>query len=244
MRCPRPTPGRPVRLPGRPGRPARSITWSPGCAARWPANSRRSRRRSPRWNDELISNGGVGIVIEQIPGALRVTIAAPDRPGLLAAAAAVLTIHRLTVRTAAIRTIDGTGLQAWTVAPQFGDAPAAATLRADLVRALDGSLDVAARMAKRSAPARRGPAAPPEVRVVDGASESASVLEVRAHDMPGLLYSVSSALTKLGISVTSARVHTLGAEAVDVFYVQAANGSPLSPARSREIASEVAQALA
>jgi UTP:GlnB (protein PII) uridylyltransferase len=38
-------------------------------------------------------------------------------------------------------------------------------------------------------------------------------------------------------------VHTLGAEAVDVFYVQAANGSPLTPARSREIASEVAQAL-
>ncbi|HEY4994473.1 MAG TPA: [protein-PII] uridylyltransferase [Nakamurella sp.] len=192
---------------------------------------------------QLIANGGVGIVIEQIPGALRVTIAAPDRPGLLAASAAVLTMHRLTVRTAAVRTIDGTGLQNWTVAPQFGDAPAAATLRADLIRALDGSLDVAARLARRSAPNRRGPAAPPEVLVIDGASESSSVLEVRAHDLPGMLYTVSSALTTLDVSVVSARVHTLGADAVDVFYVQAADGSPLSPARAREVAAAVAQAL-
>jgi [protein-PII] uridylyltransferase len=193
---------------------------------------------------ELVDKGGVGIVIEQIPGSLRVTIAAPDRPGLLAASAAVLTMHRLTVRTAAVRTVAGTGLQTWTVAPQFGDAPAAATLRADLVRALDGSLDVAARLARRTPTARRGPAAPPEVRVIDGASESSSVIEVRAHDMPGLLYLVSSALTTLGISVVSARVHTMGADAVDVFYVQSADGSSLSPARAREVASAVAQALA
>jgi len=193
---------------------------------------------------ELIATGGVGIVIEQVPGSLRVTIAAPDRPGLLAAAAAVVTMHRLTVRTAAVRTIDGTGLQTWVVAPQFGDAPAAATLRADLIRALDGTLDVAARLARRSPPARRGPAAPPEVRVIDGASNSSTVIEVRAHDMPGLLYAVASVLTTLGVSVTSARVHTLGADAVDVFYMQAADGTPLSPATAREIAGKVTAALA
>lgn len=193
---------------------------------------------------QLIENGGVGIVIEQIPGALRVTIAAPDRPGLLAASAAVLTMHRLTVRAAGVRTVGSTGLQTWTVAPQFGDAPAAATLRADLVRALDGSLDVAARLARRTAPARRTSAAPPEVLVIDGASESSSVLEVRAHDTPGLLYSVANVLTTLGVNVTSARVHTLGADAVDVFYVQSGDGIPLSPARGREVAAAVGQALA
>ena len=192
---------------------------------------------------ELIDAGGVGIVIEQIPGALRVTIAAPDRPGLLAASAAVLTMHRLTVRTAGLRTVEGTALQIWTVAPQFGDAPAAATLRADLIRALDGSLNVAARLARRTAPARRGPAAPPEVLVIDGASESSSVIEIRAHDIPGLLYTVASALTTLGVSVVSARVQTLGADAVDVFHVQTAAGSRLSPTRARGVASAVATAL-
>jgi len=193
---------------------------------------------------ELIDSGGVGIVIEQIPGALRVTIAAPDRPGLLAVSAAVLTLHRLTVRSAAARTIELTGLQVWTVAPQFGDPPAADTLRADLVRALDGGLDVAARLAKRAAPAKRGPKVPPSVSVIDGASQRSTVIEVRAHDMPGLLYAVASALTALGVSVTSARVDTLGAEAVDVFYVSAADGSALSPARGREIAAAIREALA
>ena len=118
----------------------------------------------------------------------------------------MLTLHRLTVRGAAVRTVGATALQAWTVAPQFGDAPAAATLRADLVRALDGSLDIAARLAKRTPPNRRGEAAPPSVRVLDGASTTATVLEVRAHDVPGLLYTVAKAFTARGVGVLSARV--------------------------------------
>ena len=107
------------------------------------------------------------------------------------------------------------------MAPQFGDAPAAATLRADLIRALDGSLDVAARLARRTAPQpvavrpRR-----PRCWWSTARREASSVIEVRAHDIPGLLYAVASALTTLGVSVTSARVHTLGADAVDVFYLQ------------------------
>ena len=192
---------------------------------------------------ELVDTGGVGIVIEQVTGALRVTIAAPDRPGLLAASAGVLTLHRLTVRGAAVRTVGATALQAWTVAPQFGDAPAAATLRADLVRALDGSLDIAARLAKRTPPKRRGEAAPPSVRVLDGASTTATVLEVRAHDVPGLLYTVAKAFTARGVGVLSARVDTLGAEAVDVFYVADDRSAPLSPAKARELAAAVQDAV-
>jgi [protein-PII] uridylyltransferase len=140
--------------------------------------------------------------------------------------------------------VAGTALQTWIAAPQFGDAPAAATLRADLVRALDGSLDVAARLARRVAPPRRGPVVPPEVRVIENASASATVFEVRAHDLPGLLYKVSSVLTGAGVSVVSARVDTLGADAVDVFYGQTPEGSPLSPTRAGEVADEVLAALA
>ena len=46
------------------------------------------------------------------------------------------------------------------------------------------------------------------------------MFEVRAHDTPGLLYSVANTLATLGVNVTSARVHTLGAEAVDIFYLR------------------------
>ena len=111
------------------------------------------------------------------------------------------------------------------------------------MRALDGSLDVAARLARRTAPPRRGPAVPPEVRLIEAASVTSTVIEVRAHDLPGLLYKVSAALTAAGVSVISARVDTLGADAVDVFYVQTPDGAPLSGGRAREVADEIAQAL-
>jgi len=76
------------------------------------------------------------------------------------------------------------------------------------------------------------------------ASASATVFEVRAHDLPGLLYRVSSVLTTAGVDVVSARVDTLGADAVDVFYVQTPDGAPLSGAAARELATSIDQALA
>ena len=81
--------------------------------------------------------------------------------------------------------------------------------------------------------------------MIDGASDTATVIEVRAHDAPG-----PAVLGRLGVdrargaNVLSARVNTLGAEAVDVFYVTAADGSPLSPAAARELAAAVQDALA
>ncbi|MTD16668.1 [protein-PII] uridylyltransferase [Nakamurella sp. YIM 132087] len=191
----------------------------------------------------LIAVGGPGIVIDRTGGGFEVTVAAPDRPGLMAAAAGVLTIHRLTVRAAALRTLDGVGLQTWTVTPEFGEPPQAETLRADLVRALDGHLDIAARLAKRAANRPPAAAAPPSVRAVDGASERALVLEVRAHDTPGLLHTVAGTLAEHGATVTSARVHTLGAEVVDVFYLRAADGTALTDEQGGEIATAVARTL-
>ena len=66
------------------------------------------------------------------------------------------------------------------------------TLRVDLVRALDGSIDVPAALVKRDlAAAPRVPAPPPIIEIVDNASAHATVLQIRAHDMPGLLYRIS-----------------------------------------------------
>ena len=54
------------------------------------------------------------------------------------------------------------------------------------------------------------------------------MVEVRAHDAPGLLWRVGRALGECGLNVRAARVETLGAEAVDVFYVTDAAGAPLT----------------
>ncbi len=86
--------------------------------------------------------------------------------------------------------------------------------------------------------------APPKVTLVDDASRTATVVEVRAHDAPGLLWRIGRALGECGLDVRAARVETLGAEAVDVFYVVGADGRPVTDAPTRgQIAARVLSAL-
>jgi [protein-PII] uridylyltransferase len=166
-----------------------------------------------------------------------VTVAAPDRTGLFFTIAGVLALHRLSVRSAQVRTEDGMALDVWTVVPDRDHDPRALALRTDIARALGGDLDVTQRLAARDA-SRRVPAVEPpapRVDVVPGASETATVVEVRAADRPGLLYRLGRALALMGISVRGARVVTLGAEAVDVFYLQDSSGRPLDESAAREV---------
>ncbi|MGW7093611.1 [protein-PII] uridylyltransferase [Streptomyces sp. NPDC054874] len=189
------------------------------------------------------------------PVGVELLIALPDRPGVLPAAAGVLALHRLTVRAADLRAVELPNelgeradllLLSWRVAAEYGSLPQAARLRADLVRALDGSLDIRARLAEREAayPRRRGvKAPPPRVTVAAAGSRRATVIEVRAQDAPGLLHRIGNALEGSAVRVRSAHVSTLGANAVDAFYVTGTDDEPLSPARAAEVAREVEKAL-
>ncbi|MFG2028442.1 [protein-PII] uridylyltransferase [Streptomyces sp. NPDC048825] len=195
---------------------------------------------------------------EPEPLGVELLIAVPDQPGVLPAVAGVLAMHRLTVRTAELRALDlpdsvqdsensspsegSVLLLDWRVAAEYGSLPQAARLRADLVRALDGSLDIAGRLAERDAayPRRRGIIAPPpRVTVASVGSRRATVIEVRAHDAPGLLHRIGRALEDADVRVRSAHVSTLGANAVDAFYVTGPEGAPLPG----EEAASVARAL-
>jgi [protein-PII] uridylyltransferase len=160
----------------------------------------------------------------------QVTVVAPDRPGLLWRAAGVLASHRLVVRSANATSVGSTAVSVFDVEPEYGDPPDATLVASDLRRMLQGRLDVEARLDRRARAARpRGAPVPaPRVSLVDDASETATVVEVRAHDAPGLLWRVGRALGDCGLDVRAARVETLGAEVVDVFYVTDAEGKPLA----------------
>ncbi|UGQ14124.1 [protein-PII] uridylyltransferase [Yinghuangia sp. ASG 101] len=190
--------------------------------------------------------GGFAVTMQPLPYGAEVTVAAPDRVGLLALSAGVLALHRLTVRSAVADVVDGTGITVWTVETEYGTLPDPAAVREDVRRALDGGLDVAARLAKREAAyaPRRGVApAPPRVALVPGASETATVIEVRAHDSPGLLHRIGRALADAEISVRQARVSTHGADAVDAFYVVGPDGEPLPRDRARHVAKALEKTL-
>ncbi|MFD9876388.1 [protein-PII] uridylyltransferase, partial [[Kitasatospora] papulosa] len=189
------------------------------------------------------------------PVGVELLIALPDRPGVLPAAAGVLALHRLTVRAADLRSVElptelgetaGLLVLSWRVAAEYGSLPQAARLRADLVRALDGSLDIRARLAEREAayPRRRGvKAPPPRVTVAAAGSRLATVIEVRAQDAPGLLHRIGRALEQSAVRVRSAHVSTLGANAVDAFYVTDPDGEPLAPEQAARVAREVEREL-
>ncbi|MFJ8538457.1 [protein-PII] uridylyltransferase [Streptomyces sp. NPDC093591] len=187
------------------------------------------------------------------PLGVELLIAVPDQPGVLPAVAGVLVMHRLTVRTAELRALDlpdgveGTVLLLdWRVAAEYGSLPQAARLRADLVRALDGSLDIAGRLAERDAayPRRRG-VVPPAARVSvhPAASRLATVIEVRAQDAPGLLFRIGRALEDASVRVRSAHVSTLGANAVDAFYVTGPEGAPLPSEEAASVARKLEETL-
>ncbi|WP_217234671.1 [protein-PII] uridylyltransferase [Streptomyces sp. AC555_RSS877] len=187
------------------------------------------------------------------PLGVELLIAVPDQPGVLPAVAGVLAMHRLTVRTAELRALDlpdgvegSVLLLNWRVAAEYGSLPQAARLRADLVRALDGSLDITGRLAERDAayPRRRGVVAPPpRVTVHPAASRLATVIEVRAQDMPGLLHRIGHALEEAGVRMRSAHVSTLGANAVDAFYVTGSDGSPLPNDEAASVARKLEETL-
>ncbi|GGV09393.1 bifunctional uridylyltransferase/uridylyl-removing enzyme [Streptomyces litmocidini] len=193
---------------------------------------------------------------EPEPVGVELLIALPDRPGVLPAVAGVLALHRLTVRAADLRAVDlpgglgsGSGsvlVLAWRVAAEYGSLPEAARLRADLVRALDGSLDIPARLAEREAayPRRRGLAAPPpRVTVAAADSRLATVIEVRAQDAPGLLHRIGRALEGAAVRVRSAHVSTLGANAVDTLYVTRPDGGLLPDEEASDLARALEEAL-
>jgi [protein-PII] uridylyltransferase len=167
--------------------------------------------------EELVSAGDVAL---QHDGET-VTVVAPDRPGLLSVAAGVLALHRLDVRAASAFSRGPTAVSVFRVSPRFGSLPDWTVVQGDLRHALDGTLDLPEKLATREAAyARRDqPVAPSTVRLVDDASETATVVEVRAPDELGVLHRISGVLALHSLDVRSAHISTLGADVVDAFYV-------------------------
>jgi [protein-PII] uridylyltransferase len=203
----------------------------------------------------LMAEGRLRVVTDEMAAGITVTIVAPDRPGLLATCAGVMTLHGLEVRRAAAAAgVANMAIERFDVEPAFGRFPDWSRLETDLAAALEGRLLLEARLAQQASDysrARRPAAArPPETRVIvdNDASELATVIEVRAPDGHGLLHKITRTLAGLGLDVASARVNTLGHEVVDAFYVReigtALSAKILSEERLEQVRAALLSALA
>jgi [protein-PII] uridylyltransferase len=178
-------------------------------------------------------------------GVTELTVVARDRPGLFSSLAGTLTAHGLDILSVDVFTRrDGRALDTFRVsevqAHQRVKAERRERIGRALVEAAEGALDVEAAVERWRAKIRRprklwGRAVKdPRVRFDLEASSTATVVEVRAPDQPGLAWTLSHTLAGLGLDLRFARIATEKALALDVFYVTDAEGRKLAPeARAR-----------
>jgi [protein-PII] uridylyltransferase len=118
-------------------------------------------------------------------------------------------------------------------------------VEADVLKALTGRLAVQARLDERARNTRRRRTVgvsqfPPRVRFDNDTASNATVLEAIGPDRLGLLYGLARTMSDLDLDVASAKIHTMGGDVVDTFYVTDANGEKvLDP----EYQSEIRRAL-
>lgn len=166
-------------------------------------------------------------------GETALTLCVPDRPGALARTAGVLALHRISVlRAQAFSTTTAVALQRF-IATMTSEQAWAAVV-ADLEAAYSGRLALEARLDRKIRDYGER-TAEPDVRVLQDASEHSTVIEVRTSDAIGLLYGIAAALGDLDLDIHVAKIDTLGARVVDVFYVRDAWGAKLNEEQVAEV---------
>ncbi len=200
----------------------------------------------PDLTDELTLNShGVGLEIAPIADDYLITVSVPDSPGVLAKIAGFFALNRLMVRSAKTKTIGDRAISQWHVLPLFGDAPALDLLRSELSRVITGAVDVAAQLsAWEASQSNRVDSAVPVKVLFPELNSKFTVIEVRAHDRPALLYRIASVISAQQLDIVAAIVATTGATVADVFYLRSKTGEPLTPAEKEALGQAITAELA
>jgi [protein-PII] uridylyltransferase len=205
----------------------------------------------PVFTDEqlvLADSGELLVTIEPRDPDFAIEIIAPDQTGLLSIVAGVLNLARFDVRSARTQTIGASAIMKWIVSPsQFATVADAETIKEAISQALIDASDLKERIARRIADYANIPSIPvpsPIVETFMDAATDATIVEVRSHDRPALLFGIGDVITKSQVDIRSAIVTTLGAEAIDTLYVTEIGGGALSADRAHDLAARLTAALA
>jgi len=167
-----------------------------------------------------------------------------DRPGVVSRVAGVLALHGLDVVRAVIHSEGDVVLDEFRVAVDAARHVPWERVVFDVEQVLEGRLALASRLSERIATVRQRRRSihqlVPLVRFDNDGSDEATIVEVVGPDTPGLLYRITKALAEMYLDVRSARIQTVGDDAVDTFYVVDASGGKVVDV---EVQHEVRRAL-
>jgi [protein-PII] uridylyltransferase len=192
-------------------------------------------------------SGRLVVSIEDRENVYAIEIVVPDKTGLLSTVAGVLNLLRLDVRSARTKSHGNSAVMQWIVIPD-PHAPLLTeeALHQELTDALESNSLLARKIEERIQAYAQLPTIPvpdPVVDIFADAATDATIIEVRSHDKPALLFGIGESITKSNIDIRSAIVTTLGAEAIDTLYVTEIGGGSLSPERAEEVATRLRSAL-
>jgi [protein-PII] uridylyltransferase len=195
----------------------------------------------------------INVGFDEARGVTELTILAMDHPWLLSIIAGACASAGANIVDAQIyTTTDGRALDTIAISREYDrdeDEARRATRIGEVIEdVLEGKLrlpDAVERRAAGRAGKVRAFVVEPEVTINNQWSELYTVIEVSGLDRPGLLYQLTTALSKLNLNIASAHVATFGERARDVFYVTDLLGAQINaPTRQAAIRSALLHLLA
>ncbi len=184
----------------------------------------------------------VNVGFDEGRGVTELTILASDHPWLLSIIAGACASAGANIVDAQIyTTTDGLALDTIAISREYDrdedEGRRATRIGETIEQALEGKLRLPEVVAKRAV---RGKARPftvePEITINNQWSDRYTVIEVSGLDRPGLLYELTTSISKLNLNIASAHVATFGERARDVFYVTDLLGAQITaPTRQAAI---------
>ena len=167
------------------------------------------------------------IHVDEVNDVTELTIYTADHPGLFSRIAGAMAVSGANIVGAKIFTMtNGMALDSFSIQDSAGAAYAnkrqLERLKRRVEKTLHGEFSPEREFTKESSIPSRTKifTVAPRVLITNSASRTHSVVEINGRDNPGLLHDLTSALTDLGLQISSALITTYGERAVDVFYVK------------------------
>ncbi|MCL2716254.1 MAG: [protein-PII] uridylyltransferase [Alphaproteobacteria bacterium] len=193
----------------------------------------------------------INVGFDEVRAVTELTIFVRDHPWLLSIIAGACACAGANIVDAQIyTTTDGKALDTISITREYeldeDEARRATRIGETIEQVLEGQLRLPEVVAQRAV---RGKARPfvvePEVIVNNQWSDRHTVIEVSGLDRPGLLYELTTAISKLNLNIGSAHVVTFGEKARDVFYVTDLLGARITlPTRQSAIKSALLRVMA
>jgi [protein-PII] uridylyltransferase len=192
----------------------------------------------------------INVGFDEVRAVTELTIFAQDHPWLLSIIAGACASAGANIVDAQIyTTTDGRALDTISISREYDrdeDEGRRATRIGEMIEdVLEGKLRLPEVVARRAVRNKARPfVIEPEAIINNQWSDRYTVIEVSGLDRPGLLYELTTAISKLNLNIASAHVATFGERARDVFYVTDLLGAQITaPTRQAAIKSALLRVM-